>query len=177
MNTVSIKNKTFKFHAPRGPANSLQLEGHGLSLWDAPESRQTPGIYGHLMGIFHLPFQSINFRKWNLAFVHQATLGSPKTSNFKIKYSFDPQARSRKQDSTALTFRAVPRTAKGWHQCGLLLWCLTVNSWTKVMRRWQVSIRRTPPILAQSTDTCSSWLRQVTSVDHCFEDVNTPFSL
>lgn len=52
----------------------------------------------------------MNLRKLNLALIHQATLVSLKTSNFKIKYSFDFQARSREQGSLALTLQGcAPR--------------------------------------------------------------------
>lgn len=48
---------------------------------------------------FHPCSQKLSLRKFNLALIHQPTLVSLKTSNFKIKYSFDFQVRSREQDS------------------------------------------------------------------------------
>lgn len=69
--------------------------------------------------LFLSPFPKVNWSKFNLALIHQATLVSLRTSNFKIKYSFDFQARSREQGSGALTSQGhAPRCSavtSVWH--------------------------------------------------------------
>ena len=56
-------------------------------------------ILTKVLFFFHPCSQKLSLRKFNLALIHQATLVSLKTSNFKIKYSFDFQVRSREQGS------------------------------------------------------------------------------
>lgn len=68
--------------------------------------------------LFCSPSPKVSLRKFNLALIHQATLVSLKTSNFKIKYSFDFQARSREQGSLALTSQGyAPRRSAVTSMC------------------------------------------------------------
>ena len=60
-------------------------------------------ILNKVLFFFHPCSQKLSLRKFNLALIHQATLVSLKTSNFKIKYSFDFQVRSREQGSLWLS--------------------------------------------------------------------------
>lgn len=68
--------------------------------------------------LFLSPLPKVSLRKFNLALIHQATVVSLKTSDFKIKYSFDFQARSREQGSLALTSQGyAPRHSAVTSMC------------------------------------------------------------
>lgn len=69
----------------------------GEILWELKKKKNVASrtILTRVLSLPLLP--EVSLRKFNLVLIHQATLVSVKTSNFKIKYSFDFQARSREQ--------------------------------------------------------------------------------
>lgn len=78
--------------------------------WPQPHQSETSGNQGNTGAsisiwnvLFLFPLPKVGLRKFNFALIHQVTLVSLQTSNFKIKYSFDFQARSRERGSLALT--------------------------------------------------------------------------
>lgn len=89
------------------------------------KSSNTSLIYNHFnQTALQPPPQKVILRKLNLAFIHQAALVSLKSSNFKIKYSFDFQARSREQGSLALTLQGyAPRRS-----AVTSMWCVAMVS-------------------------------------------------
>lgn len=58
-------------------------------------------------------------------------------------------------------YRDVPHTARRWHQYGVLLWCLTINFWKKVIIKPPDEHQLDDTTSARSADMCYSCLQQV----------------